>query len=285
MRYLNVGCGDRYNKGPDWVNVDIESADKSVITHNLKNGIPFSDETFDLVYHSHVFEHIPKSDADFFISECVRVLRPGGVLRVVIPDLEQIALNYLRLLGKGISNPESKEVAADYDWIMLEMYDQTVREIRGGEMAKYFQQDDIINEEFVFSRVGKAAKSLREFFLNSKNTKKYVYMPLPLWKRVLDPKLYFLKIKTFFLKNELKKIKNNSQALEIGKFRLSGEVHQWMYDRYSISRILIKHGLREVKQFKSNESYIIGWNNFNLDTEPDGSTYKPDSLYMEAVKK
>jgi hypothetical protein len=34
----------------------------------------------------------------------------------------------------------------------------------------------------------------------------------------------------------------------------------------------------------ADESYITNWTSFNLDTEPDGSIYKPDSLYMEAVK-
>ncbi|OKH17249.1 hypothetical protein [[Limnothrix rosea] IAM M-220] len=73
-------------------------------------------------------------------------------------------------------------------------------------------------------------------------------------------------------------------ALKIGRFRQSGEVHQWMYDRYSLERLLEECGFVEVKQCAAHESRISNWTSFNLDTEPDGAIYKPDSLYMEATK-
>jgi hypothetical protein len=73
-------------------------------------------------------------------------------------------------------------------------------------------------------------------------------------------------------------------TLQLGRFRQSGEVHQWMYDRYSLKRLLEHCGFSGVVQRSAKESYIENWHQFNLDTEPDGSIYKPDSLYMEAVK-
>ena len=73
-------------------------------------------------------------------------------------------------------------------------------------------------------------------------------------------------------------------ALEIGQFRQSGEVHQWMYDHYSLSSLLKKCGLQEITKRTAQESYIPEWTSFNLDTESDGSVYKPDSLYMESIK-
>jgi hypothetical protein len=73
-------------------------------------------------------------------------------------------------------------------------------------------------------------------------------------------------------------------ALQIGRFRQSGEVHQWMYDSYSLSILLRNCGLEKIVNRTASESYIHDWGDFNLDTEPDGSIYKPDSLYMEAVK-
>ncbi len=59
----------------------------------MRQGIPFPDRSFDVVYHSHVLEHLSKSEASKFLKECSRVLRPQGVLRVVVPDLEEIANN------------------------------------------------------------------------------------------------------------------------------------------------------------------------------------------------
>jgi 2-hydroxychromene-2-carboxylate isomerase len=41
-----------------------------------------------VVYHSHVLEHLPKDAAPRFVGECYRVLAEGGILRVVVPDLD-----------------------------------------------------------------------------------------------------------------------------------------------------------------------------------------------------
>jgi len=73
-------------------------------------------------------------------------------------------------------------------------------------------------------------------------------------------------------------------ALQIGRFRQSGEIHQWMYDRYSLDKLLQECGLVKVTQRYAHQSYLENWNKYNLDTEPDGTIYKPDSLYMEAIK-
>jgi hypothetical protein len=74
------------------------------------------------------------------------------------------------------------------------------------------------------------------------------------------------------------------ESLKIGQFRQSGEIHQWMYDHYSLSVLLKNCGLEKITKRTADQSYINDWTGFNLDTEPDGSIYKPDSLYMEAVK-
>jgi predicted SAM-dependent methyltransferase len=93
MKLLNLGCGNRYH--PDWTNVNFTSTGDGVIAHNLTQGIPFPDNYFDVVYHSHVLEHFPKAQAEDFIKDCYRVLCPQGILRVVVPDLEEIARTYL----------------------------------------------------------------------------------------------------------------------------------------------------------------------------------------------
>lgn len=81
---LNLGCVSRFHL--DWINVYFTSTVRDVIVANLCKGIPFPDQTFDIVYHSHLLEHFSKSDAAGFVNECHRVLRPGGIIRVVVPD-------------------------------------------------------------------------------------------------------------------------------------------------------------------------------------------------------
>ena len=82
---LNLGCGKIFH--PDWVNVDLISNNPHVVAFDLNLGIPFAAESFDIVYHSHILEHLERPYAEHLLQECFRVLKPGGLLRVVVPDL------------------------------------------------------------------------------------------------------------------------------------------------------------------------------------------------------
>lgn len=274
MKLLNLGCGYRFH--PDWINVDFTSTGKGVIAYNLTQGIPFPDDSFDVVYHSHMLEHLPKEGAKIFLKECYRVLRPQGIIRVVIPDLEQIVKNYLRELEKAKLGEE--EAKYNYEWMLLEMYDQTVRNTSGGEMIKYLAQEEIFNQEFIINRCGMEGKKLIEMGKSKSEIKEE------------QPSL-LKKIYRFFRYGKYRRdlmikllLGEEYQALEIGRFRLGGEVHQWMYDSYSLSVLLKQYGFKDIVQRNATESYINDWNNYNLDTESDETVYKSDSLYMEGIK-
>jgi hypothetical protein len=76
-----------------------------------------------------------------------------------------------------------------------------------------------------------------------------------------------------------------ARALEIGRFRLSGEVHHWMYDRYSLAKLLIEAGFFNPIVQSATSSQIPDWKTFCLDTLPDGTVLKPDLFFMEAVRE
>jgi SAM-dependent methyltransferase len=101
------------------------SLDKHAILWDLRKGIPFEDKTFDAVYHCHVLEHIERESAPGFLSECYRVLKPGAVLRVVVPDLEILARNYLEAIGK-VPQAESME---QLRLATEEIFDQMVQRV------------------------------------------------------------------------------------------------------------------------------------------------------------
>jgi SAM-dependent methyltransferase len=274
MRLLNLGCGARFHA--DWTNIDVTSSSPLVQAHDLRLGIPHPDGTFDVVYHSHVLEHFPKNAATGFLQECHRVLKPGGILRIAVPDLEQIASRYLQTLEGAIR--DSDQGGPDYEWMMLELYDQVVRERSGGDMLEYLKQRPIPNEAFVAERIGgewrRIAESLRQAVPAREDSR----------RRDLLRSIRRLpsRIRSSIVRRVLGK--DDWRALQIGRFRLCGEVHQWMYDRYSLARLLKQCGFESVTRRESTTSAIEGWSRFNLDTDPDGSVYKPDSLYMEASK-
>jgi predicted SAM-dependent methyltransferase len=276
MKYLNLGCGSHYSTSKEWTNLDFVSNSKDVIAHNLLNGIPFESQSFDAVYHSHVLEHFSKADGEKFISECFRVLKRGGVIRIAIPDLERIARKYLEFLENGLKNPGDAINKANYEWMLLEMYDQTVRNTSGGNMAAYLFQNKMINEDLVFERIGEEGRSIRNNYLKSKKE-------IPSEKK---PRKISLKdrVKNRIEKYMLGSLNINKTAHALGKFRQSGEIHQWMYDRYSISQLLRSFDAEKFEIRDAFTSYIPGWSSFELDGK-NGVTRKPDSLFVEAIKK
>lgn len=55
-------------------------------------GLPIQDESVDVLYTSHMLEHLDKNEAEKFLREAFRLLRPGGIIRIVVPDIKiQIA--------------------------------------------------------------------------------------------------------------------------------------------------------------------------------------------------
>jgi predicted SAM-dependent methyltransferase len=277
LNYLNLGCGTKFHK--DWINVDMVSNSNYVIEADLLKGIPFEDNQFEIIYHSQLLEHIPKHKAKDFMIECYRVLNKNGIIRIVVPDLENIVDEYKRLLQCNLESP-SDLAEANYDWIMLEMYDQTVRNTSGGQMLNYLRQTTMINEDYVLGRAGFVARLIRNSFLYSESLSKATgRYPLNLVNIVR----YIILV----TKQNIYKLFTNSifqsQAYKIGKFKLSGEIHMWMYDRYSLSRLLKDCGFNNIKIMDPYKSDIPNWEVYELDVKKN-IVYDPTSLFIEARK-
>jgi SAM-dependent methyltransferase len=275
MQYLNLGCGSRYH--PEWTNVDRTPSGPGVIVYDLRKGVPFPDDTFDAVYHSHFLEHLNRKEAGLFLKECFRVLKGDGIIRVAVPDLEGIARSYLTTLEKA---RDDKGWRDRYEWLMLELYDQTVREAPGGAMLEYLSQNPIPNEAFILDRMGEEARSVIEKQrLLGASVSKNTSGP-PSFRTSLQP----LRVKLYgwLLRRLLGNVKY--EALQMGLFRSSGEIHHWMYDQHSLSIALERSGFKHPEKRDAFTSSVRNWEDFYLDAERDGRIYKPDSLYMEALK-
>lgn len=88
-RKLQLGSGS--NHIPGWFNTDIISNSKQCIYHlDFKNSLPFKDNTFAYIFSEHSIEHISFNDASFLLSECFRVLKHNGKIRIATPDLNKL---------------------------------------------------------------------------------------------------------------------------------------------------------------------------------------------------
>lgn len=80
---LHLGCG--FNHLDDWVNIDLVGASADIYW-DLRKGIPFASASAAAIFHEHLLEHLPYRVGFRFTKECYRVLRPEGILRVVVPS-------------------------------------------------------------------------------------------------------------------------------------------------------------------------------------------------------
>ena len=87
---LHVGCGSVQLEG--WVNADIDPRAQLIV--NLKRRLPFPANALDRIYSEHVLEHVSAEDGVSFLREAHRTLRPGGVIRVAMPDLDDLIDGY-----------------------------------------------------------------------------------------------------------------------------------------------------------------------------------------------
>lgn len=58
------------------------------VHHDFRYGIPLPDNSVDYLYSSHFLEHLDKQMGRYLLVECYRVLKPGGFVRIAVPDLE-----------------------------------------------------------------------------------------------------------------------------------------------------------------------------------------------------
>lgn len=120
---VNVGCGS--TPTPGWINLDnsptvrladfpcvgtllstvpllrqrtrfIQVARANHVQWASATELPLADESMTVVYSSHMLEHLDRAHAERFLREAKRVLRPKGVLRIVVPDLQKLVQQYLQ---------------------------------------------------------------------------------------------------------------------------------------------------------------------------------------------
>jgi predicted SAM-dependent methyltransferase len=273
-RLLNLGCGFCHH--PAFTNIDFVSSAPTVIACDLRKGIPFPAGSFDLVYHSHVLEHFDLPGARSLLRECHRVLAPGGMIRVSVPDLAQWARVYLQTLEAAARN--EPDAAGRHAWMQVELLDQMVRKRTGGVFVDFIRQAPDSLRPFIESRVGPYSE-----FLPPDEAAQNAAPSRSDWKARLRPLVRWLKSPEVRRARRIRRaLGADFAAWETARFRERGEIHQWMHDAVSLGRELTQTGFTDVVVCDATTSGHAGWETFHLDTFSDGSVRRPNSLYIEA---
>ena len=90
---LHFGCGSRLKEG--WINIDLK--DWADITLDLREPLPFRNDTCSIIYSEHFLEHIDYPEPiTSLLMECRRVLKSGGILSIVVPDIALVLTSYVK---------------------------------------------------------------------------------------------------------------------------------------------------------------------------------------------
>lgn len=152
MVILNLGCGTKTSAAVGVVNIDwsiylrvkrslflrrlaplvlrgarklrFDSLSDNILLHDLRRGIPFPRESVDAVFHSHVLEHLDRELVPNFLSEVWRVLKHGGIHRIVVPDLEAVCRAYTTHVELCEA---SGSAVREHDHLIAALIEQSVR--------------------------------------------------------------------------------------------------------------------------------------------------------------
>jgi predicted SAM-dependent methyltransferase len=92
VRRLHWGCGPITPYG--WVNSDIQAGPGVDVVADIRAGLPLAADSFDYIVSIHALPELPYADLDCTLAELHRVLKPGGVLRLGLPDLDKAIQAY-----------------------------------------------------------------------------------------------------------------------------------------------------------------------------------------------
>lgn len=98
---LNLGCGqNKLQNG--WENHDADV--------DITQRLPYPDDVVDFILCEHCVEHVPQWLAIVFFKECHRILKPGGVARIIVPSVVQIwkrsTRDYIKFTNQWVKDAE-----------------------------------------------------------------------------------------------------------------------------------------------------------------------------------
>lgn len=277
---LNLGCGSITH--PEWRNYDIAPRDPTINDLDFRSRLPFADETADAIYHSHVLEHLDRDEAGFFVRENVRVLKPGGILRIVVPGLEHLCIDYLAALKDVRSGKDGAEQL--HEWSLLDLMDQMIRRRTAGKMLEFLESIDLDAHPAIAARL---TYEMRGHLQARATGRAHVRDPHKLTRHEISWRARHIarRVRERVARLAVYAIAGSSAAAAFteGLFRNEGEVHQWMYDGHTLSRLMAHSGLVDVELLAADESGIEQFSRFELDTIK-GATRRPGSLFAEGRK-
>ena len=268
---------NRYQLHKEWNNIKFSSLpqlDEPPFIHHLelRKPLPYEPNTFDEIYCGHVIEHLTPEDGINLVKELYRILKPGGTCRMVIPDLEEAAREYLHNL-EIVSRDRTEGNVIRYEWSVAHLIDQMVRTKPGGIMGEKLLAGDVDWDQIRITN-GDALDSFREthpatLLTRLKNEFPGTLKGIP---KFIAWGLYGIlrKLTVRFSKRTFVQLHN--------------EVSLWMYDQFSLKELMKEANFQNVQKVDFKTSHIKGWARYNFDQSDKGDYSLEPSVYVEGMK-
>ena len=262
-KFLNLACGENFIINEKWLNFDFIKRE-GVNQINLLEKLPLDDQCVDVVYCSHFIEHIPEHMVSSFLTECFRVLKNNGALRVVLPDFEKMVREYIKMRDLKMENKA--------EFMMVSIIDQFVRKKPGGKLSHIIEEstksDDQELKKYIAERCGDIFK---------KNNDNH-----PMNDRKLSTKIITMTYRKYisFVTALLPK---SFRDQNVSKAEV-GELHAWIYDSTILTKILSEIGFKNIEEVNYNYTTIREFP-ITLDVDTNDTPRKgQDSIFLEARK-
>lgn len=261
--WVNVACGSSYLTGTPWLNLDYGDNLPDVKAANLLEPLPLPDNGAEVVYCSHFLEHVPRESVPGLLREFHRVLAPGGSLRLVTPDLENIVVS---LAATYATNNLARRRL-----LRLELLDQLVRRRPSGQLGAALEEVHATGDkemcDWVSDRLG---PSTTEDAAASFQTRTWKGLPARGLLRARQALARGVLPAAFWEQNV--------------KPAAVGELHQWIWDFTELADELNSAGFVDCRRMSHNRTRIPEFPLFPLDSTAIGASRKgSSSLFVEAV--
>jgi len=283
LAYLHIWReGDEYfrQKGnkflKEWTNVMFVAVPqrplKNIYYVDLsKKALDFANNTFDAVDACHVLEHLTPHEGHKFATEIYRVLKPNGVFRVSVPDLQNICREYLRQLAIASEKPTSQNIQR-YQWSVMRIFEQMVRDKPGGMMLDALR-DGNYDREYLDQTFSDAFRPIIETAQQR---------PIGPERKTFRSRLTRLIPRAVY--QGLRRLYREYKPLGQGHPSVSKERDRWMYDIVSLTLLMRSAGFVRIQQQDYKHSDISEWSRYDLDCSNVADRAIDPSVYVEGRK-
>jgi len=283
--YLHVWReGDEYfrQKSPrfltEWTNVmfvavPVPPIDNVFYVDLSKEQLDIPDHTFDAVNAYHVFEHMTPQEGEKFARELFRVLKSNAICRISVPDLESTCREYLHHLEVAEKEPTPQNIRR-YQWNVMEIFEQMVRDKRGGLMADALRRGDY-DGDYIDKKFSDVYRPFMQRLSEQPGAPTGGAERVPFFHRLwpLTPGRIYRGLKWRYVHY---RTRNDPMIIK--------EKTRWMYDRVSLGVLMRRAGFVQIQQKDFKNSDIPCWNKYDLDCSNFADRAIDPSVYIEGRK-